>query len=57
MIRYLKTAILANKDKIKEGLHLDKRNRILLKVSSDGFMLNLYDVLLELSRKIFDRAD
>lgn len=26
-------------------------------MSSDGFMLNIYDVLLELSRKIFNRAD
>lgn len=26
-------------------------------MSSDGFMLNIYDALLELSRKIFNRAD
>lgn len=55
--RFLKTCIYANQSKIKEGLHLQKKNRELFKVSSDGFMLNLFDVMLELSKKIFNRMD
>ncbi|KAM3140291.1 hypothetical protein pb186bvf_007647 [Paramecium bursaria] len=57
IFKFIKITINGNQNKIKEGLHLNNQAKKAFQISSDGFMLNLYDVFLELSRKIFQRND
>jgi len=54
--RYLTAIIIGNKNRLKEGAVL-KANKSLENYSSDAYMMNVYDVMLQLSLRIYDRAD
>ncbi|CAD8073532.1 unnamed protein product [Paramecium primaurelia] len=56
-IQFLNHVCLCNKFKTKEGYQHNRQMRIKQNVSSDGFLLNLYDTLLYLSNKISSRSD
>ncbi|CAD8078180.1 unnamed protein product [Paramecium sonneborni] len=56
-IQFLKAVCFCNKLKTKEAYSHNRQLKMIQNVSSDGFILNLYDILLNLSNKISSRAD
>ncbi|CAD8163321.1 unnamed protein product [Paramecium octaurelia] len=56
-IQFFNHVCFCNKFKTKEGYQQNRMMNLRQNVSSDGFLLNLYDTLLQLSNKISARAD
>ncbi|EGR28270.1 ubiquitin conjugation factor e4, putative, partial [Ichthyophthirius multifiliis] len=58
MLRYVAACIVGNKDRAKLGNRLQQQNKNIKKNSaSDAFMLNLFDVMLEIAKVIFNKNE
>ena len=54
---WISAVIIGNKNKVKEGMRLQQVDKKLQNVSSDALILNAYDVMLELSKRIVSKQD
>ena len=53
-MNYLAASISGNKTRTTLGIRLERSN-INIQISSDSFMINIFDVMLEISKPFMDR--